>query len=99
MSIAFNQPEQRVCVQNDTPHFMASHSTPIGEMMSPIYLTDPRIDPKMGFRSSRACVSSATGLPRLVMTTRSPLSATSSIIFKHLALNSEAVMVRTPDSL
>src|SRR5262249_44123813 len=72
----------------------ASHSTSIGDMMSPVINT-------LSFQMPRAVVflllcgtSSAAGLPFLVMTSVSPVRSTSSISARHLALNSEVLIIR-----
>src|SRR5262249_20872466 len=86
------QPNCGVCVEQD--HLSASHSTSIGEMISPLMFTLPFHMPR-GLRFGTRCgTSSTSGFPFLVITMGLPVSATSSIRAKHLALNSEALMMR-----
>lgn len=54
----------------------------------------PFMDPTISFANWRSGTSRATGLPFLVIWTLSPVAATSSITLRHLALNSEAFIVR-----
>src|SRR6201989_1637067 len=71
-------------------HFIASHSTSRGEVMSPVISTLPFQIPNGLFCADRYGTSSAIGFPCLVTMTGSPVAATSSIKARHLALNSEA---------
>src|ERR1700693_4777402 len=62
--------------------------------MSPtIKSSSLRAPRRLGLRG-RCGTSSATGLPFFVMTTATPVRATSSIRARHLALNSDALMWR-----
>src|SRR6202007_445402 len=81
-------PESCMGIQQN--HFIASHSTSSGEMMSPVISTLPFQIPNGLFCADRYGTSSAIGFPCLVTMTDSPAAATSSIKARHLALNSEA---------
>src|ERR1700675_555786 len=97
--IATQEPHQRVSVQQQLGsrgvfggHFIASHSTSMGEIMSPSQSTLPFIEPN---RDSCGGIGTncATGFPCLVITRVSRFSATSSSNLRHLALNSPAAIV------
>src|SRR6266849_7345594 len=75
-------------------HFNASHSTSIGEMMSPVMNKRSFKMPRAFFFGGRCGTNSATGLPFLVITTAWPVRSTSSMMARHLALNSDAFMIR-----
>lgn len=67
----------------------------MGEIMSPVILAVPFMQPKKLFVSLVAGVADtnfATGFPRLVIIMVSLLFCTVSISFKHLALNSPAAI-------
>lgn len=59
-------------------------------------VTHPAITPKRLLRS-RTGTSLLTGLPFLVTSTGSPVALTSSMSFRHFALNSDAVIVLISD--
>src|SRR5712692_11644530 len=62
-------------------------------MMSPRISPVPFRAPNRVFGRSSTGTSFETGLPFLVIVTGSPLLATWSMIFRHFALNSEALIV------
>ena len=59
-------------------------------MMSPLMVAVPRIDPNTLWEVGDAGINRATGRPRLVITSDSPVRSTSSIKDRHFALNSPA---------
>src|SRR5438067_7743913 len=75
-------------------HLRASRSTSIGEMISPVTNTLSFQMPKAFFFFDRCGTRSAIGLPFLVITTAWPVRSTSSIKARHLALNSDASIIR-----
>src|SRR5713101_2823002 len=81
-----------MCVEQD--HFSASHSTSIGEMISPVMNKRSFKMPRAFFFRGRCGTNSATGLPFLVITTAWPVRSTSSMMARHLALNSDALIIR-----
>lgn len=62
--------------------------------MSPTTLKVPLVAPSNVFGFSRTAMSCTLALPRLVMVMGSPLSATSSISARHLALKAAALIFR-----
>ncbi|MFI3157831.1 MAG: cobaltochelatase subunit CobN [Methylococcaceae bacterium] len=90
--IVLIHPHQCVSIKQD--HELASHSTSIGDMMSPLISTMPLCRPNGDGRvSSTYGRSSATGLPFLVISIASPVRSTSSISARQFALNSDAWIV------
>src|SRR5947209_14264638 len=91
MRIVSGEPKRDVRIEKD--HFLAFHSTSSGETISPTISTLPlRMPSGLGF-VARCGTRSATGVPFLVMTRRSPVRETSSMRERHFALNSEALIV------
>src|SRR5690242_2368456 len=86
------EPNQRMGVEQN--HFNAFHSVPIGEMMSPVTTRRPLRIPRAFRLRCLYGLSSTIGLPFFVITTLSPVRSTSSISARHLALNSEAFIIR-----
>src|SRR6516165_12043664 len=65
------EPNEHVSIEQD--HFVVlSHSTGIGDSISPTILTFPDIDPKMSIFSGWAGITLTIGVPRLVTMTGSP---------------------------
>src|SRR5262249_60713222 len=75
-------------------HLRAFHSISIGEMISPVMNTRPLSMPNAFRLRCLYGLSSAIALPFFVITTLSPVRSTSSISARHLALNSEAFIIR-----
>ncbi len=94
------QPQNHLCVEQEQsgssrlPLVSASHSTSMGSPISPTISNRPRSIPNSVSGFVRYGTSRDTGRPCLVMTTSSPLLATSSMGMRHLALNSDALTVR-----
>ena len=67
------EPNEHVGVEQD--HFVVlSHSTGIGDSISPTILTFPVMNPKISFFSDWAGTTLTTGVPRLVTMTGSPVA-------------------------
>src|SRR3954469_22845424 len=82
-ALAIPPPQPRMCVENN--HLSTSQSPPIGPTMSPRTLHNGSLA-----LLTRSGITRATGLPRLVMTIGSPVSATSSRSLRHRVLKREA---------
>jgi hypothetical protein len=84
-----NGPDQYQSVDPDHRVTSQSFAGITGDSMSPLISMRPTKQPKK-LGASGAGTRFATGRPFLVMTTGSLVAATSSMIFRHLALNSPA---------
>lgn len=93
--VAFQQPHENMCVKDDGIQRKASQRVRMGAMMSRLTEMDPLSAPKSVRGRRLPGTSWATGSPFLVIKTDSPVAATSSMILRHLALNSEALIVFT----
>src|SRR5947208_14992748 len=66
------EPNQYVGIEQDH-FFVTSHSTGIGDSISPTILTFPTMNPKMSFFSDSTGSTLTTRAPRLVRMTGSPV--------------------------
>ena len=88
-----SEPEENMRV--DEEHYRSARQrAPVGATRSPRTFTIPLRKPRNVFGFFATGTSCATGFPRFVTTIDSPDSATSSIAWRHFALNSAADMVR-----
>src|SRR5208282_3037705 len=85
-----NQPYQHVGVEKNHRKTSQSSSGTAGDTMSPTISTSPFMQPNTSSGCASAGTNLATGRPLLVMTTGSRVERTSSMIFKHRALNCPA---------
>src|SRR6266403_1565483 len=69
------KPNQYMGIQQNH-RFVTSHSTGIGDSISPTILTLPAMNPKISLFSASAGTTLTTGAPRLVTTTGSPVACT-----------------------
>src|SRR5256885_369551 len=80
-------------------HFSASHSTSIGEMMSPVINKRSFKMPRAFFFLGRCGANSAIGFPFFVIRTVGPVRASSSFRARFFVLNSASLIVRPPPTL
>src|ERR1700687_65070 len=83
------KPYQYICIEQNH-RFVTSHSTGIGDSISPTILTLPDMNPKMSLFSASAGTTLTTGAPRLVTTTGSPVACTCFMTVRQCALNAPA---------
>src|ERR1700740_1465663 len=78
-----------MCIKQNH-RFVISHSTGIGDSISPTILTLPVMNPKMSLFSASAGTTLTTGAPRLVTTTGAPVACTCFMTARQCALNAPA---------
>lgn len=91
--VSFQQLYQGMGIQQDRRHDSASQLVSRGLTMSPFIEAEPLRAPKRVSGLLLAGISWLMGTPFFVINTASPVAATSSMIWRHFALNSEALMV------